>query len=89
MTSVLKSKNLVLSLAARMEGIPVYDVFGGNAAYRRPGYVVAAEPGVTYRAGKHIFGLFIRQFYKKTARKVLPILLIKHIELAITDESKK
>jgi hypothetical protein len=90
MTSVLKSKNLVLSLAARMEGIPVYDVFGGNAAYRRPGYVVAAEPGVTYRAGKHIFGLFVPvNFIRNRTQSAADIANQNLQNSAITDESKK
>ncbi|MEO6549867.1 MAG: hypothetical protein ABIN94_17830 [Ferruginibacter sp.] len=59
MTSVLKSKNLTFSLAARMEGIPAYDVIGGQVAYRRPGYVVAIEPGVSYQKGQHSFSLFV------------------------------
>jgi len=59
MTSVLKSKSLTLSLAARMEGIPAYDVLGGQVAYRRPGYVVAIESGVSYHTGSHTFSLFV------------------------------
>ena len=59
MTSVLKSKNLTLSLAGRFEGIPAYDVFGGQVAYRRPGYVVAVESGVAYRLGNHSISLFV------------------------------
>jgi hypothetical protein len=59
MGSILKSKNLTLSLAGRFEGIPAYDAFGGQQAYRRPGYVVAVESGVSFRTGKHSIGLFI------------------------------
>jgi hypothetical protein len=59
MTSVLKTKNLTLSLAGRMEGIPAYDAFGGQVAYRRPGYVMAIEPGVTYQKKKHTISLFV------------------------------
>jgi hypothetical protein len=59
LTSVLKSKNLTFSLAGRLEGIPAYDAFGGQVAYRRPGYVVAIESGVSYRTGQHSFSLFI------------------------------
>jgi hypothetical protein len=59
LTSVLKEKNLTFSLAARVEGIPAYDAFGGQVAYRRPGYVVAIEPGVSYRTGKSTFSLFV------------------------------
>lgn len=59
MTAVGKQKNLAFSLAGRVEGIPAYDAFGGQVAYRRPGYVVAVEPGVTYRKGQHTFSLFV------------------------------
>jgi hypothetical protein len=59
MTSVLKNKNLTFSLAGRLEGIPAYDAFGGQEAYRRPGYVVAIESGVSYRTGQHSFSLFV------------------------------
>jgi hypothetical protein len=59
MTSVLKSRSLTLSLAGRFEGIPAYDAFGGQVAYRRPGYVVAVESGVSYRLGNHSFSLFV------------------------------
>ena len=55
LTSVLKEKNLTLSLAGRIEGIPAYDAFGGQVAYRRPGYVIAIEPGVSYRTGRSTF----------------------------------
>jgi len=30
---------------------PAYDKFGGQVAYRRPGYVYAVESGVSYRNG--------------------------------------
>ncbi len=59
MASVTKSRNVTLSLAGRVEGIPAYDKFGGQVAYRRPGYVVAVESGITYRMGKHSVSLFI------------------------------
>ena len=51
--------NLSGSLAVRWEGIPAYDAFGGQVAYRRPGYVVAIEPGVAFRTGNHSFNLFV------------------------------
>jgi hypothetical protein len=59
MTSILKKKNLTLSLAGRWEGIPAYDAFGGQRAYRRPGYVVSIEPGASFTTGHHSFSLFI------------------------------
>jgi hypothetical protein len=59
MGSVGKAKNLTLSAAGRFEGIPAYDAFGGQVAYRRPGYVIAVEPGISYRNGKHSVSLFV------------------------------
>ena len=59
MLSTLPSNSLTFSLAGRWEGIPAYDAFGGQVAYRRPGYVVAVEPGVSFRTGKHSFSLFV------------------------------
>lgn len=59
MAAVGKAKNLTFSLAARWEGIPAYDAFGGQVAYRRPGYVVAIEPGLSYQKGQHTLSLFV------------------------------
>jgi hypothetical protein len=59
MMPVGKKQNLTFSLAGRLEGIPAYDAIGGQVAYRRPGYVIAIEPGLTYRSGQHTFTLFV------------------------------
>lgn len=34
----------------RIEGVPAYDLIGGSNAYRRPGYTVGIEPGISYNA---------------------------------------
>ncbi|HEY0054805.1 MAG TPA: hypothetical protein VGB63_05570 [Pedobacter sp.] len=59
MSSVGRYKNTTLSLAGRAEGIPAYDALGGQIAYRRPGYVIAVEPGISFRKGIHSFSLFV------------------------------
>jgi len=51
--------NFSTSLGLRWEGIPAYDAIGGQVAYRRPGYVIAVEPGVAYHSGNHSFSLFV------------------------------
>ena len=90
MTSVLKSKNLTLSLAGRMEGIPAYDVFGGNVAYRRPGYVVAVEPGVSYRMGKHNFSVFVPVNFIRNRTQSAADIANQNLQTSvITDESQK
>ena len=37
------------SAGVRMEGIPSEDLIGGSSGFRRPGYVISAEPSVSYR----------------------------------------
>ncbi|WP_154855594.1 M24 family metallopeptidase [Cyclobacterium xiamenense] len=39
---------LGISLGGRAEGIPVRDLLGGDAGFRRPGYVISIEPGISY-----------------------------------------
>lgn len=43
------------SAGIRLEGIPSSDLIGGDGGFRRPGYVVSAEPGVSYMAKKGTF----------------------------------
>jgi hypothetical protein len=45
-------KRLGVNLSARLEGVPSSDAFGGSAGFRRPGYTVAIEPGVSYAWGR-------------------------------------
>lgn len=40
------------SLGARVEGIPSKDLVGGSSGFRRPGYVVSVEPGVSLTYNK-------------------------------------
>ena len=39
---------LVATAGVRMECVTVYDLIGGDNGFRRPGYVISAEPGLTY-----------------------------------------
>jgi hypothetical protein len=41
-----------VSLAARIEGVPVHDVFGETDGFRRPGYYLTLEPGLNYATGR-------------------------------------
>jgi len=45
----LAVKKLDFSLGVRYDELPVYDLVGGVDGYRRPGYIIAAEPGINYR----------------------------------------
>lgn len=47
--ALLPRHGLTASLGGRVDGIPVHDLVGGGDQYfRRPGYAVYAEPGLSY-----------------------------------------
>lgn len=46
---------LTLAAGVRNECIPVEDIIGGSSGFRRPGFVVTVEPGITYQAGRTSF----------------------------------
>jgi hypothetical protein len=48
-------RNFSASLGGRLEGIPVHDIVGGSEGFRRPGYIVSAEPGVNLMVKKSAF----------------------------------
>ena len=43
----------------RIEALPSSDLIGGDRGFRRPGYIISAEPGVTYMAKKTSISLFV------------------------------
>jgi hypothetical protein len=45
------------SLGGRMECIPSKDLLDKSEGFRRPGYIVSAEPSVFYTTGQHTFGV--------------------------------
>lgn len=45
-------KYLTGTLGIRKDGIPAVDLIGGSNGFRRPGYVVAVEPGLSYMKKK-------------------------------------
>jgi hypothetical protein len=50
-------RGLDFYLGGRLEGIPVYDIIGGSGGFRRPGYVVSVEPGISYLHKNLLFNL--------------------------------
>ncbi|WP_373396672.1 hypothetical protein V8V91_18235 [Algoriphagus halophilus] len=76
-TGVFKSfekiHGLGLSLGGRVEGIPVRDVFGGSNGFRRPGYIVSVEPGISYMKGN------------VTGTLNVPIALLRNRTQSVTD----
>ncbi len=43
----------------RIEGLPSKDLIGGSRGFRRPGYIISAEPSITYVAKKTSFNIAV------------------------------
>lgn len=48
----MQFNRLTVSAGARDECLPVHDLIGSSDGFRRPGYIISAEPGVTYAFSK-------------------------------------
>lgn len=55
----MASKNFTVSGGIRMEAIPSSDLIGGDKGFRRPGYVISAEPTLSYMTKKANFYLSV------------------------------
>jgi len=42
------AKSLTVSVGVRDECLPIHDLIGGSGGFRRPGYIISVEPGLTY-----------------------------------------
>ena len=56
--AVWPDKGLSLSFGGRIDGIPPRDLIGGSEGFRRPGFSVYVEPGISWTGGKNTFNLF-------------------------------
>jgi hypothetical protein len=43
----------------RIEGLPSSDLIGGDRGFRRPGYIISAEPGIIYMSKKTSVSLYV------------------------------
>jgi hypothetical protein len=50
-------KQFTFSGGVRVEGLPSSDLVGGDRGFRRPGYIISAEPSVTLVTKKASFNL--------------------------------
>ena len=56
-TYITSVKGLSVYLGARHECVPVHDLVGGSDGFRRPGYIISAEPGINYSWNKFALNL--------------------------------
>jgi hypothetical protein len=64
---------LGFSLGGRAEGIPVRDILGDSDGFRRPGYILSMEPGISYMLGNF------------TTTVNVPIALVRNRTRSLTD----
>lgn len=55
---LVPSWGLALNLGGRIEGVPVRDALGNSDGFRRPGYTVSIEPGISMSRGRFSAELF-------------------------------
>jgi len=64
-------KGFGVSGGVRLEGVPVEDLIGESKGFRRPGYAVSAEPGVSFSRGPHTISLAVPiALYRNRTRSV-------------------
>ena len=56
--AIWPQQGLSLSFGGRIDGVPTRDLVGGSEGFRRPGYSVYVEPGVSWTRGQNSFNLF-------------------------------
>ena len=70
------AKSLIASLGVRDECLPVYDLIGGSGGFRRPGYIISLEPGLTY------------SFKKISVYAFVPVALVRNRTQSVPDKIK-
>lgn len=63
---------LMFSLAGRIEGVPVRDVVGGSEGFRRPGFAVSIEPGVSMMVDSWSFNLYVPVAVYRNRQRSVP-----------------
>ena len=80
-------KGFGVSLGGRLEGVPVEDLIGNSDGFRRPGYAISVEPGLSYSRGPHTFSLAVPvAAYRNRTRSVADRLVPgRHGDAAFAD----
>jgi hypothetical protein len=69
-----KARGWTASFGGRVEGVPVRDIFGKSAGFRRPGYGISVEPGLNYysRNGRDVWSLSVPVAVKRNRLRSVP-----------------
>ena len=60
------------SAGVREERLPVHDLIGGSNGFRRPGYIISAEPGISYAFKKMNIYAFVPIAVKRNRTQSMP-----------------
>ena len=75
-----------VSLSGRIEGVPVHDLLGESNGFRRPGYAISIEPGMSYLFGKTSAGVSVPvALYRDRLRSVSDEKAGRHGDAAFAD----
>lgn len=86
--AVWPAQGLALSLGGRIEGVPPTDLFGGDLGFRRPGYTVGVEPGISWTHGRYYAELTTPVAVYRNRQQSYPESLVgRHGDAAFADFS--
>ncbi|MGF7080400.1 hypothetical protein [Mucilaginibacter sp. UYCu711] len=68
-----RTSSFNFSAGVRYECLPLKDIIGESDGFRRPGYIISAEPGITYR------------LKKLSVYALVPIALIRDRTISVAD----
>jgi hypothetical protein len=55
--ALIPKYGIAVSFGGRVEGVPSLDVLGKSEGFRRPGYIISIEPGISYMNKQNTFAL--------------------------------
>lgn len=74
------------SLGGRIEGVPVRDLLGESGGFRRPGFTLSVDPGLSYKTGDwSFFGSVPVAVHRERQRSVTDIEDATHGDAAFAD----
>lgn len=65
-------KGFELSLGGRLEGVPVEDMIGDSDGFRRPGFALSVEPGLSWTRGVNTFALSVPVAVHRNRQRSVP-----------------
>jgi hypothetical protein len=70
--ALIAAPSVSLSMGLRVEGVPVFDLVGSSQGFRRPGYSVAVEPGISINRPKWTARLYVPYAIQRNRQQSVP-----------------